>query len=129
MRIDHHRARPMRHDRARELRHGHHRALDVEVAVDQSRREIGTIQIDDFARFVVADADDAAIINRHVSRINLAAEDVHELRVFEEQLGRRFAARDAQFMFEVSHLVRAVSNPSSRVERSAAEEPRCGSAR
>ncbi len=89
VRIDHHRAGPVRHDRARELRHRDHRALDVKMSVDQARREISAFEIDHFARFVVPKSDHAAIVDRDIRGMNFAAEDVDQLRVLEEQLRRR----------------------------------------
>ena len=60
------------------------------------------LEIDDFFRFVIAKADDAAVVDRDIRFVNLAAEDVDELRVFEKQLRRLFAARDAEFVLQIS---------------------------
>ena len=52
---------------------------------------------------VIAEADNAAVVDRHVGVMNLAAQDVDELRVFEKQLRGRLAARDAELMLDVFH--------------------------
>jgi hypothetical protein len=35
--------------------------------------------------------------------VNLAAEDVDELRVFEKQIGGHLTARDAEFVLDIAH--------------------------
>ena len=104
VRIDDHRSGAMRHDRARELGDRHHRAFDVEMSVDQTRREIRALEVDDFFRVVIAETDDALVVHRDVGFMDLAAEDVDELRVFEKEIGRFLAARDAEFVLDLSHL-------------------------
>ena len=103
MRIDHHRAGAVRHHRAHKFRQRDHRAFDVKMPVDQTRGEIRAVEIDHLFRFVIAESDDAAVIHRDVRFVNLAAQDVDELGVLEEQLGRFFAARDAELVLQFSH--------------------------
>ncbi len=78
VRVNHHRARAVRHDRPREFRRGEHRAFDVEMAVNQAWREIRAAQIDGLASFVIADADDAPVLHGDVRGMNFAAEDVDQ---------------------------------------------------
>ena len=73
------------------------------MSVDQTRREIRAPEVDDLFRIVFAKTDNAAIVHRHVSVMNLAAEDVDELSVFEEQFRGFLSARDAEFMLDVFH--------------------------
>ena len=61
------------------------------------------LEIDHFFRFVIAEADDAAVVDRHIRIMNLAAQHVNELRILEEQLGGLFAARDAKLVLRSPH--------------------------
>jgi hypothetical protein len=56
---------------------------------------------------VLAQADDPAIIDSHMGRVNLAAEHVNQLGIFEEQFGRSFAAGDAKLVLNLTHKGRA----------------------
>src|SRR5438270_4490703 len=103
VRIDDHGTGAMRHNRARKFRDRDHRAFDVEMSVDQARREIGPGNVDDLLRVVIAEADHAAVIDGDIGFVNLAAQDVDQPRVFEKQLRRFFAARDTELMLNVSH--------------------------
>ena len=82
--IDDHRARAMRDHRARKFRYRDHRAFDVEMAVDQTGREISAADVDDFPRFIIAEADHTAVVHRDVCFVNLGAQDVDELRILEK---------------------------------------------
>jgi hypothetical protein len=42
--------------------------------------------------------------------MNLAAQDIHEPGVFEEQLRRLFAPRDAELLLDVPHVLFVVEN-------------------
>ena len=55
----------------------------MEMSVDQTRREIRALEIDRLLRFVIAEADDAAVIDRNIRSVNFAAQNVNELRIFE----------------------------------------------
>ena len=104
VRVNHHRARAVRHDRAREFRRGEHRAFDVKMPVNQARREIRALEINHLLRLVIAKADDASVFDRDVRLVDFAAEDVDHPGVFEKQFRRLFAARDAQFVLQLPHF-------------------------
>ena len=103
MRVDDHRSSAVRHDRARELRDRDHRAFDMEMAIDQTRREISAGDVDDFFRLIIAEANHASIVHRHVGLMDFAAEDVDEPRVFEQDICRSFAAGDAELVLNFPH--------------------------
>ena len=93
----------MRHDRAHKFRQRDHAAFDMEMPVDQTWRQICAGKIDNLLRVIIAEANHAPVIDRDVGVVNFAAQHVDELRILEEQLGRLFAARDAQFVLQLSH--------------------------
>ena len=64
--IDHHRSGPMRDNGAHEFRDREHRALDMEMSVDQARREKCAVEIDRLLTFVLAEPDDAPIVDRDI---------------------------------------------------------------
>ena len=45
-----------------------HGAFDVEMAIDQTRREVGAVEIDDFVCLVIAEADDPPVVDGDVRR-------------------------------------------------------------
>jgi hypothetical protein len=101
-----HRAGAGRRDGAAEFRHGDEGAFDVEMAVDETRGEESALQIDDAAGFVIAEPDNATVLNGHVGRVNFSAENVDQAGVCEEEFSRLLTARDAEFAYKVSHRAR-----------------------
>jgi hypothetical protein len=49
--------------------------------------------------------------------MNLAAQDIHEPGVFEEQLRRLFAPGDAEFLLDVPHVFSCNFNPSYSAQK------------
>src|SRR6266568_3945185 len=103
MRIDDHRARAVGHDRAGKLSRCQHRTLHVKMRIEQARRQVSTLQVDDVLRFVLAQADHSPVIDGNVRSINLAAENIDEVGVFEEGFRWPFTTRDAEFLLKVAH--------------------------
>ena len=61
----------------------------MEMPVDQARRQVRALEVDDLLRLVVAQTDDPPVIHRYVRAINLAAQDVDEVGVLKEPLRGR----------------------------------------
>ena len=84
VRVNHDCAGPMRHDGPGKLRRREHRALHVEMSIDQAWREESALQIDYVPGFVLTEADHAPVIHSHMRPINLTAEDINEIGIFEQ---------------------------------------------
>ena len=108
VRVNHDRARAVRHDGAREFRRGQQRAFHMKMPVNQARREIRALEVNGFFRAIIADADDAAVVHGDDCGMDFAAQDVDEPGVFEQQFRRLFASRDGEFLLDVPH-----NSPSS----------------
>src|SRR5262249_50875888 len=93
----------MRDDSAYKFRRGEHRTLNVKMSVNQTRREIRALEINCRLRAIVAEADDASALDCDVRLVDLAAENVDDASVFEQQLGGLFTARDGKFLLDVAH--------------------------
>src|SRR5437870_2026723 len=104
MRVDHHRPGAVRSDRADELRDRHHRAFDVKMSLDQTRREVSAGKIDNFICVVITKTDHAAIIHRHIRGVHFSAEHVYDLRVLEKFLRGFLSPRDRELVLDLSHL-------------------------
>src|SRR5262249_48254404 len=76
VRVNDDRAGPVGDDSSCELQRDEHRALYVEMRIDQAGREIRTLQINDASAFVITNADYPSVIDRHVSPVYLPAEDI-----------------------------------------------------
>jgi hypothetical protein len=101
--IDDHGAGAVWHDRAHKFRQRDHAAFHVKMSVDQARGQKCAGQIDNFLRFVITQADHAAIIYRDIRFVNLATQHIDQARILEEQLGRLLPTRDAEFMLKLPH--------------------------
>ena len=66
----------MRYHRPGKLGRRQHRALDVQVAVDQSGQDKCAVEIDLGGSFVGAGADHVAVVDRDVRRENLIRKEV-----------------------------------------------------
>src|SRR4051812_12976838 len=75
----------------------------MEMSFDQAGRKVRAFKIDNFFSFVIADANDAFVINGHISIVNLAAENIDDARVLEQQLRGFLASRDSEFVLRFSH--------------------------
>ena len=73
------------------------------MRVDQTRREIRALEVDNIFRVVIAKTDDAAIVDRHIGGMNLPTEDIDELGVSEKQPSRRLAPGDAELVLDFPH--------------------------
>ena len=104
VRVNDHRTGAVRHDGARKFRRGEHGAFDVEMPVNQARRQIRTLEINHLLRLIIAEADDPTVLDGDIGLVDFAAEDVDDTGVFEQQLGAMFAARHGKFLLEVAHL-------------------------
>jgi hypothetical protein len=75
----------------------------MEMSVDQTRREIRAGEVDDFFRVVIAEANDAPVVDGDIGIVNFATKDIDELRVLEEEVCWRFTAGDPEFVLDVAH--------------------------
>ena len=75
----------------------------MEMAVDQTGRKVSALKVNDLPGFVFTKADDSPVIDGYVCCINFAAEDIHQIRILEERLGRPLTARDAEVFLEMAH--------------------------
>ena len=103
VRVDDHRARSVRDGRPGEFRDGEHGALDMEMPVDKARSKVGTGEVDHFFSVVIAQSNDAPVMDGDVFEVNFSAEDIHETGVAKNQVGSLLAASDAQFVLGFSH--------------------------
>ncbi len=61
----------------------------MDMAIDEGRRQVVSLEIERFARFlVVADTGHAAVANCHVDLFDLAGSDVHHSRIAQQEIGR-----------------------------------------
>ena len=88
------RGRAMRQDRPRELVDHELRRLDVHVGVDEPRHEVGARNIEALAAFVAPEADDMAVLDRHVDVEPLLREDRQDVAAGQHNVGRFVTARD-----------------------------------
>src|SRR2546423_1562073 len=89
------------------------------MSVDHSRREVSAGNVDDLFRVVIAEADHATVVHGHVGFVNLAAQNIDEARILEEQLRRRFTARDTELVLNVAHWELSEGSPCHDKTRSA----------
>src|ERR1035441_7430298 len=94
VRVNDDRAGAVWHDRPRKFRRGEHRTLNVKMPVNQARREISALEINDLLCLIVAKADDTTVLDGDVRLVNFPAQNIDDAGVFEKQFGALFAARD-----------------------------------
>ena len=86
-----------RDDRGGDLAREAERAFDVDVAVDQARRDEGVLEVDGFAPGVAgADAGDAVGVDGDVGGFDRAGKDVDVACVLEKEVGGAITARDGE---------------------------------
>ena len=83
-----HRGRAVGDHRPCELDRREHRALDVDVAFDEARSEVGPVQVDHPVSPVLADAHHDLVGNGHIGLMDVAGEYVHHAGVLEYEVGR-----------------------------------------
>ena len=67
----------------------------MNVGVDQSRRDERALEIERLPRArIITNACDDAVNDRDIRALDLAGEDVDDLRIANDEIGRRIAARD-----------------------------------
>ncbi len=91
------------HDCARVLGDGDHGALDMNVAVDESRREDLAVQVQDLASAGAVEACYPAFMNGHIRPVHLAGEKVGHAAPCQEQIDLHFTARGSDQLFETVH--------------------------
>ena len=74
------------------------------MSIDEARRQVRPFKIDHPFTIVIAQTNHPAIFHCHRRLINLAAQDVHEICVPEEEFGGLLSASDAQFLLKIAHL-------------------------
>ena len=67
-------------------------ALDVNVGVDQTWRDVCAVEIDFFFAVITPDARDTSIEDRDVAWFDFAGEDVDDSGVLEDEVGGSVAA-------------------------------------
>ncbi len=97
--------RAARDDSASELVGRHQRAFDVDVCVNKAGTDVASAYVNNLlGRVALSDADDAAVSQRNIRRVNLARVDVHQARVLEQDFGRLVPPREfdelGQFHFK-----------------------------
>src|SRR5882724_13018718 len=73
------------------------------MSIDEARSEVGSFEIDHVMGLVFSHPNHASIFNRNVRGINLAAENVDEIGIFEKHFSRLFTAGNAEFLLDVTH--------------------------
>ena len=96
----------MRHDGADKLAQRDHCALDVKMRVNETRGEERAFQVNSGPGLVIAETNDSAVVDGHVGAVDFTAHDVNDLGVLKNELGRFFAARDAQLLLKSSHATK-----------------------
>jgi hypothetical protein len=105
VRVYDHRGRASGDDCPGELPDLDHRALDVNVAVDEARRDVLAPGIDLIAAPVFPDAHDLPVKDADIALIDLARKDVHDVAAFENQVARELALGDLDYVCESCHSV------------------------
>ena len=75
----------------------------MKMSLDQARRQIRAVKIDNFLRLVVADTNHPFIIDRDVASVDLATENVNDPRVSKKFLRRLFSARNGELVLDLPH--------------------------
>ena len=63
-----------------------HGALDVQVAVDQAGQHVRPGQVDLVRAAILADADDVALVDGDIGRVDLVGQDVDDPRVLQDEV-------------------------------------------
>src|SRR6266404_1548032 len=103
MGINDYRSSAMRHHSSRKLSRNEHRTLDMKMRIDEAWCQVSTLQIDHRQGVVLPQTDNSRVVHCHVRIINLPAEDINQLGVFEDQFSRPFTARYAEFLLDIAH--------------------------
>jgi hypothetical protein len=103
MRVDHHSARPVWHDCPSKLNRGQQRALEVEMGVNQTWRQVSATQIDLLLAAVFSDTHDPSVLYGNIRPVYFSAQDIDQSRILKHHLGRLFTASNAEFSPDVAH--------------------------
>ena len=103
MRVGHDGGGPERHDSAGKFRWNDHGAFEVDMAVNESGTDILTTQVYLDAAFIISETHNNAVIYCNTGFMNVAGENVDDLRVVEDEVGWFFTVGNLDLFFKTVH--------------------------